>query len=122
MAQRLQPRHYASILVAATGMDYKGEDLMKAGERVFNVEASFNYREKGITRDTDVLPKRYTDEPLPDGPWKGAVIDAEKFEKMKDDYYELRGWDVELGIPSRKKLEELGLKYIADELDAVRAR
>lgn len=122
MAQRLQPRHYAAILSAATGIDFSGDDLMKAGERTFNVEAAFNHREAGLTRSDDVLPKRFFEEPLPDGPWKGAVVDWDKFEKMKDDYYELRGWDVELGIPSRKKLEELGLKYIADELEAIKGR
>jgi aldehyde:ferredoxin oxidoreductase len=35
---------------------------------------------------------------------------------MLDDYYGLRGWDKETGIPTRKTLEELDLKDIADEL------
>ncbi len=34
-----------------------------------------------------------------------------------DDYYNARGWDLETGIPKREKLEELGLKYLADELE-----
>ena len=33
-----------------------------------------------------------------------------------DEFYELRGWDPVTGWPRRKKLEELGLKDVADEL------
>jgi aldehyde:ferredoxin oxidoreductase len=35
---------------------------------------------------------------------------------LLDDYYQARGWDVKTGIPTRQKLEELGLKKEADEL------
>jgi aldehyde:ferredoxin oxidoreductase len=38
------------------------------------------------------------------------LLDEEKFEKMLDEYYELRGWDVKTGLPTRAKLEELGLE------------
>ncbi|MFC1970114.1 aldehyde ferredoxin oxidoreductase C-terminal domain-containing protein, partial [Chloroflexota bacterium] len=39
-----------------------------------------------------------------------------KFEALKSRYYELVGWDVNTGCPTRAKLEELGLKDVADEL------
>jgi aldehyde:ferredoxin oxidoreductase len=42
----------------------------------------------------------------------GAVVDREKFEKMKDEYYQLRGWDVESGLQTKAKLMELGLEDI----------
>jgi aldehyde:ferredoxin oxidoreductase len=35
---------------------------------------------------------------------------------MLDDYYDERGWDIETGIPTREKLEELGLEDTADDL------
>lgn len=38
---------------------------------------------------------------------------------MLDEYYELRQWDKETGWPTRAKLEELGLKDAADELDKI---
>jgi aldehyde:ferredoxin oxidoreductase len=38
---------------------------------------------------------------------------------MLDDYYEARGWDKETGLPTRSKLESLGLKEIADELESM---
>ena len=113
----LQPRHFAPLLSAATGMDFSGDDLRKVGERVWNVERAFNCRE-GANRDGDRFPQRFFEEPIPDGPTAGAMLDRDKFERLKDEYYELRGWDVKTGIPTRKKLKELGLKYIADELES----
>ena len=48
---------------------------------------------------------------------KGATLDRVKFEEMKREYYQLRGWDAESGLQTRTKLEELKLKDIADELE-----
>jgi len=36
---------------------------------------------------------------------------------MLDDYYKLRGWNVENSLPTRAKLEELDLREVADELE-----
>jgi len=35
---------------------------------------------------------------------------------LQDDYYDERGWDVELGVPTRKKLLELGLDFVVNDL------
>ena len=48
---------------------------------------------------------------------KGAVVDRMEFEKMKDEYYQLRQWDVASGLQTRTKLEELGLKDVANDLE-----
>jgi aldehyde:ferredoxin oxidoreductase len=37
-------------------------------------------------------------------------------DSMLDNYYELRGWDNRTGIPTRAKLEAIGLRFVADEL------
>jgi aldehyde:ferredoxin oxidoreductase len=37
---------------------------------------------------------------------------------MLDEYYTVRGWDPKKGTPTRAKLVELGLGYVADELEA----
>ena len=42
-----------------------------------------------------------------------------KFEALKDRFYKLRGWNVNTGWPTRTKLEELGLKDVADELASI---
>ncbi len=44
------------------------------------------------------------------------MLDKDKFEGMKDEYYELRGWDKSTGVPTREKLEQLGLKDVADSV------
>jgi aldehyde:ferredoxin oxidoreductase len=50
------------------------------------------------------------------GPSDGLVVTVEEFERAKDWYYEMAGWDVETGNPTRQKLEELELDWLADEL------
>jgi aldehyde:ferredoxin oxidoreductase len=47
---------------------------------------------------------------------KGAKIDRADFENLKSEYYQLRGWDVPSGLPTAKKLSELGLADIAADL------
>jgi aldehyde:ferredoxin oxidoreductase len=47
---------------------------------------------------------------------RGAVVETEKFEKMKSEYYELRGWDVPSGLPTMTKLQELELGDVASDL------
>ncbi|UCE43975.1 MAG: aldehyde ferredoxin oxidoreductase family protein [Candidatus Bathyarchaeota archaeon] len=103
------------IIAAATGWDVTIDELMKTGERIFNLCRAFNVRE-GIRRADDTLPKRFS-EPLPEGPYKGEAFSEQVLAEMLDHYYELRGWSRETGIPERKKLEELELAYVADELE-----
>jgi aldehyde:ferredoxin oxidoreductase len=43
-------------------------------------------------------------------------VDRDEFERMKDEYYGLRGWDIARGVQKRSKLEELGLAFVADDL------
>jgi aldehyde:ferredoxin oxidoreductase len=46
-------------------------------------------------------------------------LDRARFERLKDSYYKLVGWDVNTGWPTRTKLEELGMKDVADDLARV---
>ena len=48
---------------------------------------------------------------------KGGVVDREAFEKMKDEYYQLREWDVATGLQTRAQLEEVGLRDVAQDLE-----
>jgi len=65
---------------------------------------------QGIRRKDDTLPRKIFEEPLKRGKFKGEVMDEEKFEKMKDEYYELRGWDGKTGIPKKETLIALDLE------------
>jgi aldehyde:ferredoxin oxidoreductase len=103
-----KPAFLTSAFYAVTGWNLTVDDLMRAGERINNLCRCFNARE-GITRKDDYLPPRFTEDPLPDGPSKGQRITNEELQSMLDNYYELRGWEKETGIPTSAKLRELGL-------------
>jgi aldehyde:ferredoxin oxidoreductase len=90
---------------AVTGAEYSLDELMKAGERILNAERVFLVR-AGFSSKDDSLPPRLTSEPHTSGPSAGKVV---HLEEMKKEYYQERGWD-ENGIPTDKKLKELGLK------------
>jgi aldehyde:ferredoxin oxidoreductase len=108
---------FANILVAVTGEEEFGnlDELFRIGERINNVKRAFNVRH-GITRKDDVLPERFTKEPMPEGPGRGQVVNLDK---MLDEYYELRGWD-RRGIPRRDKLLELDLADVEEEVSKLR--
>ena len=103
----------AEVLEAATGLNLTPAQVREAGARIVTVERAFGVRE-GITRRDDCLPKRFREEPLREGASAGTLFDQEP---MLDDYYKERGWDLGTGIPTRASLENLGLGYVADELE-----
>lgn len=107
----------ADVVAVATGWNFTIDELMKTGERIINLCRAFNVRE-GITRKDDKLPKRFS-EPLPEGPYKGEAFSEDVFKRMLTQLYKLRGWDEKTGAPTRKKLEELELGYVADNLETL---
>jgi aldehyde:ferredoxin oxidoreductase len=96
--------YFARVLSAVTGIQYATTDMIKVGERVWNLERLYNNRE-GFTAKDDTLPPRLLTEAPTDGPSKGWVSNLEP---MLKEYYRTRGWD-ENGVPTHKKLTELGL-------------
>lgn len=105
----------ARLFNLVTGKDWDTEKLLLAGERIRNLERMFDVRQ-GLRRADDTLPRKFFEKPLAKGKYEGAVLEKDKFEKMKDEYYQLRGWDSQTGIPTREKLVELGLEDIAAEV------
>ena len=95
---------YAEILKAVTGVPYTADDMVKAGERIWNLERMWNLK-VGYTKKDDTLPPRLLTEPIKSGPSKGEI---NELDKMLPEYYKLRGWDEE-GWPTKEKLAELGL-------------
>ncbi|WNZ28270.1 MAG: aldehyde ferredoxin oxidoreductase family protein [Candidatus Bathyarchaeota archaeon] len=93
----------------ATGIKVTEKDLMKAGERIKNLVRAINLREGKGTRIDDVLPWKIMNVPIPDeGVAKGSVVTKTEIDLGLDDYYSVRSWDKN-GVPTVKKLEELGL-------------
>lgn len=96
--------YFARALTTVTRIPYTTGDLIRVGERVWNLEKLYNLRE-GFSKENDTLPSRLLNEPVAEGPSKGWVS---HLGPMLSEYYRTRGWD-ENGIPKRQKLEDLGL-------------
>jgi aldehyde:ferredoxin oxidoreductase len=131
------PSLESRLLSAVTGRKISEEELDLIGSRVFELNRAIMIRDGRKGREEDVLsdscfvsmkeppadifdmynPERYL-------PGKGeelislkdAAVDREKFEKLMDEYYELRGWDVEPGCLKKEQLTKLQLAEVIDEL------
>ncbi len=103
----------ANLVSCVVGESVSAGDLMTVGERVWNLERLFNLRE-GFTKKDDTLPPRLLQEPMPQGPARGHVVELAP---LLEDYYKIRGWD-DNGVPTPSKLRELGL---TEEGEGVRA-
>jgi aldehyde:ferredoxin oxidoreductase len=95
----------SSMLRGTLGVDWSDEEILLAGERIWNLEKLFNL-EAGFTREDDTLPPRLLNEKLTSGPAKGKVAELKL---MLDKYYEVRGWD-KYGVPTEDKLKELSIE------------
>ena len=128
------PAFESKVLAAVTGNEMDEEGLCHIGERVFNLQRAILAREGHRNRASDSLPNSFFTVPLhrlrglnPEGlvpgkegqvlSRKGAVVDREGFEKMKDEYYQSRQWDVATGLQTKAKLAELELEDITPELE-----
>jgi len=100
----LWPTRLTELMNLTTGAGYSPESLLKAAERVYNLERMF-LLEAGITREDDTLPPRMLEEPLREGP---AAEHTVELDVMLPLFYKVRGWD-ENGVPTREKLHELDL-------------
>jgi aldehyde:ferredoxin oxidoreductase len=80
--------------------------IKNVGERIVNLERLFNLK-TGMTVADDTLPKRYLQEPLPDGAAEGKTV---PLKQMLRDYYSARDWDLKTGYPSAEKLKSLNLE------------
>ncbi len=95
---------YAKIYNSIVGTNWSGDDVLKAGERIYNIEKQFNI-EAGILPEEDSLPERFLKIPMPAGPTEGHV---HRLSELLPEYYDLRGWDSK-GAPTKERLKDLGL-------------
>jgi len=106
--------NYVKMINAVTGWSLNLGEAEKLGERIYNLERAFNCRE-GISRKDDQLPFRTTHQPIPSGPSQGMYCPPPELNSLLDEYYQLRGWDGN-GIPTAKKLKDLGLDHVLKDL------
>ena len=97
----------------STGLNMDMEGLLKAGERIFQLQRALSCK-LGISSKDDVLPDLIL-RPIPDGGQEGHVPDMEK---MLPEYYKIRDWNNISGKPSRKRLQSLNMPEIATSIGA----
>ena len=127
------PSLESKILSAVTGNEIDEDGLYRIGERIFNLQRAILAREGHRGREYDRISEYNFTKPLkfdlhnPEllSPGKGdevvnkrgAVIDRDMFERLKEEYYGLRGWDISTGLQTKAKLGELGLRDIVPDLE-----
>jgi len=114
---RWYDQFFGRMLVAATGIEEFADwsYLDKVGDRIINLDRAFNVRD-GFDRRQDTLPKRFQTEPLHTITAEGEGQMVRSLDKFLDEYYNLRGW-TQNGIPAPEKLRELGLDYVAKDME-----
>ncbi len=105
------PRVTLELVNGACGLDFTLEELLRCGERAWNLKRAINVR-FGLSQENDTLPEAMS-RPYPDGGSAGYTPDLPG---MLAAYYRARGWDSQTGKPSRAKLLELGLGSVAGDL------
>ena len=110
---------YGPMLAAATGIEEFNDFGFRAkmGDRIYNLERVFLIRQ-GTTCKDDTLPKRITEEKLPIHGIEGEGQVIGHLPEVLQDYYTARGWDKE-GIPTKEKLESMGLGYTIPDLERI---
>lgn len=101
-----------NLLSAASGQTWTYERLCTVGERIWNLSRAFN-GQVGIDRQSDYLPRRFAEIPLPDGMGAGHTISRTDQDELLDSYYRLRGWDTS-GLPTEEVWERLHISEFAD--------
>jgi len=115
-------RFAAEVFQAVTGLEISPQDLLDVATRSYNLLKVLNFRE-GFTRKDDKFPDRWFDPVIRHGEiinledYWGNRLTREDCERILDEFYDESGWDVASGIPKKKRLEEVGLKDIADDLE-----
>lgn len=106
----------AKLYSLVTGIEMTPEEIAAAGQRINNIARLINVRE-GLSRKDDTLPWKVMNVPIPDdGPMKGAVVSQDELDLLLDDYYKTRGWTLD-GVPTKVKLEELGLNNFSNIIE-----
>ena len=132
------PSLLPQLYEAVTGRDLSEDEYYLLGERSVNLQRAIMGREGRVGRQEDTLGEFNFTEPVetsegvfgmfnPDLELpgagdeiitrKGKTVDRKEFERMKDEYYLLRGWDVASGMQARGKLQKLGLDFLLDEME-----
>ncbi len=92
---------YAAQYSAMVGIPFTAGDVLKTGERIYNLERYYNNL-AGFGAGSDQLPERFLKEP---STMPGSLGQVCELDLMLAEYYEKRGWDN--GVVPAAKLKEL---------------
>jgi aldehyde:ferredoxin oxidoreductase len=132
------PTFVPQFFEAVTGRTMSEDDYLRLGERSVNLQRAIQGQEGRKGRESDALAEFNFTEPVetsegvfgmfnPDlelpGPGdeiavrKGKTLDRAEFERMKDEYYQFRGWDVATGLQTKETLNNLGIGDLCGEME-----
>ncbi len=114
-AHALEVSDYAALLNGVMGTDVSEAELMRLGKRSRALEKTFNGLHTDMGREDDLPPRRYREEPVKSGPYKGERCEPEKWGRMLDAFYEIQGLDSE-GRLRRATLDALDMADEAEKL------
>lgn len=97
---------WARMVSGATGLDFSTIKLEEIANRIAALERLFNL-EAGLTKEDDLLPDRFADEPIAVA-GQARAVSREAMTRMRGDYYRARGWDAD-GRPTPETARSLGL-------------
>lgn len=106
----------AVLLEKVTGWKISPEELFIIGERIYNLEKAFNTLHAGFIRQDDLPPRRFFETSITGGPFAGARIDPEAYDRMLDEYYRAHGWDPATSWQTAECLDRLGLEGVKRRL------
>jgi len=108
----------SSMLSAVTGIDYSVDKLWETGDRIYTLRRAVAVMRENRTRAQDDLSPVWFERLVGGAQSLAAPLDRTKWEALKDRFYAVRGWNPTTGRPTRTKLEQLGMKGVADKLQS----
>jgi aldehyde:ferredoxin oxidoreductase len=108
----------SSILSAVTGINYSVDKLWKTGDRIYTLRRAVAVMREDRTRAQDDLSSVWFETLVGGTQSLAEPLDRTKWEALKDRFYTVRGWNPTNGRPTRTKLEQLGMKSVADKLQS----
>ena len=98
---------WARMMTGVTGLDFSEAKLEEIANRIAALERLFNDA-AGATPEDDALPPRFSEIPVMIAGAERS-LPREAQEKMRSDYYRIRGWD-ERGRPTAALLDRLRIE------------
>ena len=126
------PALESRLFSAVTGIETDEKDLLLYGERIFNLQRAILIREGWKALEDDYPPEYNFTDPLRESilnpkmivpgegeeilSFEGSVLDREKYENMRQEFYEIRGWDPKTGLQKLETLERLDMSDVGQEM------